>query len=588
MTTKTLIRGGTVVSMDPQVGDLTGDVLVEDDKIVAVEPNISADAEVIDASDCIVIPGFVDTHRHTWEAAIRGCAPNATLDDYFVEVLDTFAPVYRAEDVHASNVAGSLECLNAGITTLVDWSHINNTPDHSDAAVTGLQQTGIRAQYAYGSANLSLADYWFESKIAIPGDDVRRVRETYFSSDDGLLTMGLATRGTGFCVEDVVRDEWQLARELDIPITVHVAMGRLAGRFAMINQLNEYGLLGPDTTYVHCCHFSDEEWQLVKDTGGKISLAPQVELQMGHGWPPMLRSLRMGLRPSLSIDVVTTVPGDMFTEMRAAFAADRARVHAEKYEPNEQVPKDVLTAQEVLRAATIDGAYVAGVEDRTGSLTPGKQADIVIIDAKSLNMAPIIDPVAAVVLCADVSNVDTVIVARGNQEARREAACGCRQGSRRRRDLSRLPPRGHGRKAPVSGGHVVRPAGAVELVAPVTGWAGAATGYRRGAAVGEDQGAVHTGFVINELEPGGSIPWHVHSFEETSYVVVGTAVIDTAEGSFRVSEGGYGVVPIAMPHRWRNLTELPVQWIEMQAPMPRSAYEGDTFVVPALMDRGCC
>jgi cytosine/adenosine deaminase-related metal-dependent hydrolase len=140
-------------------------------------------------------------------------------------------------------------------------------------------------------------------------------------------------------------------------------------------------------------------------------VAPQVELSMGHGWPPVLHSLRMGLRPSLSIDVVTTAPGDMFTEMRAAFGADRARVHAEKYEPNEQVPKDVLTAREVLQAATLDGAYVAGVEDRTGSLTPGKQADIVIIEAKSLNIAPVIDPVAAVVLSADVSNVDTVFVA---------------------------------------------------------------------------------------------------------------------------------------------------------------------------------
>jgi 5-methylthioadenosine/S-adenosylhomocysteine deaminase len=411
MTTKTLIRGGTVVSMDSQIGDLTGDVLIEDDKIVSVEPNISADAEVIDATDCIVIPGFVDTHRHTWETAIRGCAPNATLDDYFVEVLDTFAPAYRAEDVHASNVAGSLECLNAGITTLVDWSHINNTSDHADAAVTALQETGIRAQYAYGSANLSLADYWFNSSIAIPGDDVRRVRDTYFSSDDGLLTMGLATRGSGFCQEEVVRSEWKLARELGIPITIHVSMGRLAGRFAMIKTLDEYGLLGPDTTYIHCCHLSDEEWQLVKDSGGKISIAPHVEMQMGHGWPPMLKSLRMGLRPSLSIDVVTTVPGDMFTAMRAAFAADRARVHAEKYEPNEQVPKDVLTAREMLEAATIDGASAAGLEDRTGSLTPGKQADIVIIEAQSLNMVPIIDPVAAVVLSADVSNVDTVLVA---------------------------------------------------------------------------------------------------------------------------------------------------------------------------------
>lgn len=411
MTTKTLIRGGTVLSMDPAIGDLApGDVLIEDDKIVAVEPDISADATVIDATGNIVIPGFVDSHRHTWEAAIRGCAPNATLDDYFVEVLDTFAPVYRAQDVHASNVAGALECLNAGITTLVDWSHINNTPEHPDAAVTGLQEVGIRALYAYGSANTSLADYWFDSSIAIPGDDVRRIRETYFSSDDGLLTMGLATRGPGFCQEDVVRSEWGLARELGIPITVHVAMGRLAGRFGMINQLSGYGLLGPDTTYIHCCHFSEEEWQLVKDSGGRISVAPQVELQMGHGWPPVLKSLGLGLRPSLSIDVVTTVPGDMFTQMRAAFGADRARVHDTAYEPNEQVPKDVLTAAQILQAATLDGAYVAGLEDRTGSLTPGKQADVVVIDARSLNMAPVIDPVAAVVLCADVSNVDTVIV----------------------------------------------------------------------------------------------------------------------------------------------------------------------------------
>jgi 5-methylthioadenosine/S-adenosylhomocysteine deaminase len=413
MATKTVIRGGTVLTMDPSIGNLAaGDVLIEDDKITAVEADLGADvdAEVIDATGRIVIPGFVDTHRHTWEAAIRGCAPNATLDDYFVEVLDTFAPVYRPEDVRASNVAGSLECLNAGITTLVDWSHINNTPDHPDAAVAGLKETGIRALYAYGSANTSLADYWFDSKLVIPGDDVRRIRDTYFSSDDGLLTLGLATRGPGFCQEDVVRSEWTLARELGIPITVHVAMGRLAGRFGMIKQLSDMGLLGSDTTYVHCCHFSDEEWQLVKDSGGTISIAPQVELQMGHGWPPTLKAMEYGLRPSLSIDVVTTVPGDMFTQMRAAFAADRARVHEAAFEPNEQVPKDCLTAEQMLRAATIDGAYVASLEDRTGSLTPGKQADVVVIDATSLAVAPVIDPVAAVVLSADVSNVETVFV----------------------------------------------------------------------------------------------------------------------------------------------------------------------------------
>jgi len=409
---KILLKGGTVLSVDPQVGDLpTGDVLIDGDTIAGVEASIDADAEVVDCAGKVVIPGFVDTHRHTWEAAIRNCAPNATLDDYFVEVLDTFAPLYRPEDVYASNVAGSLECLNAGITTLVDWSHINNTPDHPDAAIQGLRETGIRSLYAYGSANTSLEKYWFFSSEAIPGDDVRRVRETYFSSDSGLLTMGLATRGPGFTQDQVVQAEWGLARELGIPITVHVGMGRLAGRFAMVEQLDRLGLLGPDTTFIHCCYFSDHEWQRVKDTGGTISIAPQVELQMGHGWPPVNKARQFGLRPSLSIDVVTTVPGDMFTQIRAAFGAERARVNAVTWESGAPTPETMLTARDMLTMATLDGAHVAGLEDRTGSLTPGKQADVVVVDATAIGVAPVHDPVAAVTLSADVSNVEHVIVA---------------------------------------------------------------------------------------------------------------------------------------------------------------------------------
>jgi 5-methylthioadenosine/S-adenosylhomocysteine deaminase len=406
-----LLRGGHVVSMDPEIGDLpSADVLIEGDTIATVAPHVDADAEVVDMGGQIVIPGFIDTHRHTWEAAIRGCAPNATLDDYFVEVLDTFAPVYRPEDVYASNLAGALECVNAGITTLVDWSHINNTPEHPDAAIRGLQEAGIRAQYAYGSANTSLNDYWNGSTLAIPGDDVRRVRETYFSSDDGLLTMALAARGTGFCVDDVVRSEWRLARELGIPITVHVAMGRLAGRFGMIDALHKLDLLGSDTTYIHCCYFSDDEWRLVADSGGTISIAPQVEAQMGHGWPPVMKARQYGLRPSLSIDVVTTVPGDMFTQIRAAFGCERARVNEVAWAADTEVPETMLTARQMLEMATVNGAHVAGLEDRTGSLTPGKKADVVVIDGGAINVAPVIDPVAAVTLSADVSNVDTVII----------------------------------------------------------------------------------------------------------------------------------------------------------------------------------
>jgi 5-methylthioadenosine/S-adenosylhomocysteine deaminase len=412
MADRKLLRGGHVITVDPELGAIEGgDVLIDGDTIAEVGKDIQADAEVIDVSGDIVIPGFIDTHRHTWEAAIRSCAPNATLDDYFVEVLDSFAPLYRPEDVYASNLAGALECINAGITTLVDWSHINNTPDHPDAGVQGLKEAGIRAVYAYGSANTSLVDYWFGSKIAIPRDDVARIKDTYAASDDGLITIALATRGPGFCQDDVVREEWGFARELGIPITTHIAMGKLAGKWSMVKQLEGLGLLGDDTTYIHCCYFSDEEWDLVAKSQGKISIAPQVEMQMNHGWPPVMKAREHGLRPSLSIDVVTTVPGDMFTEMRCVFAAERWRINDSVWESEAPVPDTMLTARDMLTMATLNGAHVAGLEDRTGSITPGKQADIVVIDGKAPATSPVIDPVATVVLCADTSNVDTVIIA---------------------------------------------------------------------------------------------------------------------------------------------------------------------------------
>jgi 5-methylthioadenosine/S-adenosylhomocysteine deaminase len=411
MADRILLKGGHVLSIDPNVGDIEGgDVLIEGDSIAEVGTDLSADAEVVDCTGDVVIPGFVDTHRHTWETAIRSCAPNATLDDYFVEVLDSFAPLYRPEDVYASNLAGAMECLNAGITTLLDWSHINNTPEHPDAGLQGLKESGIRAVYAYGSANTSLADYWFNSSIAIPRDDVERIRDTYMSSGDGLLTMALATRGPGFCQDDVVRQEWGMARELGIPVTTHFAMGKLAGKWSMVKQLEGLDLLDPGTTYIHSCYLSDEEWDLVAASKGKISIAPQVEMQMGHGWPPFMKARSHGLRPSLSIDVVTTAPGDMFTQMRCGFAQERWKSNDSVWESEEPFPEDGLTARDMLTMATLDGAHVVGLEDRTGSLTPGKQADVVVIDGKAPGTAPVIDPVGTVVLAADVSNVDTVIV----------------------------------------------------------------------------------------------------------------------------------------------------------------------------------
>ena len=419
MSDRILIRNATVLTQDDALGEMAGaDVLVEGDRIAEVGRGLSADgAKVIEADGDIVIPGFVDTHRHTWETSIRTSAPDYTLGAYFGAILDKFAPNYRPDDVYAGNLWGSLECLNAGITTLVDWSHIMNTPDHADAALNGLRESGIRSVFAFGFPNTSIQDWWFGPDYAgsverIDGDDARRVRRE-LSDDDGLITMALATRGTNFCKEDVVRFEWELARELGVNITVHVAMDRFGYTKMQLRRLKEMDLLYPNTTYIHSSHLLPDEWQLVQDSGGNVSLAPQIELQMGHGWAPAATASSLGIPVGLSSDVATTASADQFTQMHAIFASERARKHHDAWEEdldgNTPTP-DLLNCRQVLRWATLEGAIVAGVGDRTGSITPGKKADIVIIDTKAVNVSPVIDPVGAVVCAADVSNVKTVLV----------------------------------------------------------------------------------------------------------------------------------------------------------------------------------
>ena len=420
MTDRTLIRGGIVLTQDDSLGELPrADVLVEDDRIAEVGQDLSAEgARVIDATGDIVIPGFVDTHRHTWETSIRTSAPDYTLGAYFGAILDKFAPKYRPEDVYAGNLWGSLECLNAGITTLVDWSHIMNTPEHADAAIKGLRDAGLRAVFAFGFPNTSIQDWWFGPDYAgsverINGDDARRIRRDELNDDQGIVTMALATRGTNFCKEDVVRFEWELAKELGINITVHVAMDRFGYTKMQLRKLKEMGLLYPNTTYIHSSHLLDDEWQMVAESGGNVSLAPQIEMQMGHGWAPAATATKMGIPIGLSSDVATTASSDQFTQMHAVFASERARRHQmawdEELDGNTPTP-DLIDSRQVLRWATIDGAKVAGVADRTGSITPGKKADLVIIDTKAVNVAPVIDPVGAVVCAADISNVRTVLV----------------------------------------------------------------------------------------------------------------------------------------------------------------------------------
>jgi cytosine/adenosine deaminase-related metal-dependent hydrolase len=409
MTTRLLVTGGTVVTLDPTLGTLpTGDVLIEDGCIAAVGPDLSAvDAEVLDARGTVVLPGFVDTHRHTWGTVLRGTLPACTPHGCLAGPACVVGPAFSAEDVYAGTLLGALEALNAGITTLVDWADANNTPEHADAGVRALRETGIRAMYAHGTP--AQAGWWLDSDLPHPAD-ARRVRDHHFASDDDLLTFALALRGPGFTPPDVVLRDWRLARELAARISVHVGM-RVTGmaQTSAVAELDAMGVLGPDTTFVHASTSTDVELAMMAESGGTVSVAPYVEMLMGHGHPQTGRLLERGMAPALSVDAATSAPGDMFTQMRTALVQEHARsvpVH------DIDAPfAPVLTHHDVLAMATRHGAEACGLEHRVGSLSPGKAADVVLVRADAVNTMPLLDPVATVVSSADTANVDTVLVA---------------------------------------------------------------------------------------------------------------------------------------------------------------------------------
>lgn len=407
MSEKTLIRGGQVITLDPKIGSFQrADVLVSDGKIVAVGVDLAAgDAEVIDAAKMIVMPGFVDTHRHTWEGILRNIGTDVPLEgeySYLANVLNKIAPNYRPQDAHIGTLVGAIGAINAGITTLLDWSHIQASPDHTDAVVSALDESGIRAVFAYGFP------WWGEWEPQQP-EWFRRAVDTYFSSSDQLLTVALAPPGPEFTPFEIAKAHWELARSVDARLTVHVGVGS-AGQHGKLGEFGKAGLLAADTTYIHATTLDDDEIQMIVDTGGTVSLAVPVEMNMGHGMVPIQRFLDRGLQPSLSIDVETNVPSDMFTQMQVAISLQRASIYDRKLGGDEDAPR-AITTRDVLNWATVEGARANGLDHKTGTLTPGKEADLILLRTDTINILPVNDPIGAIVLGMDTSNVDTVMIA---------------------------------------------------------------------------------------------------------------------------------------------------------------------------------
>jgi 5-methylthioadenosine/S-adenosylhomocysteine deaminase len=442
-----IIRGGSVMSLDPQVGDFPqADVLVEGKKILDVKKNIQAgDAAVIDATGRIVMPGFIDTHHHQFETALRSFLADGILihdnsgtaagnTTYYEYILLTFAPVYRPQDVYINELFGGLSQLDDGVTTVHDVSQIHHTPQHSDAAIQALFDTGRRFAFGYfEGAGSNGPNYKYPQ-------DATRIKQQYFSSTDQLGTMIMG--GEVYLGAPIYTQSWTIGRSLGLQIAAHI-LSPFAIR-PILNQLaiNQGGVnnnigIGPDNLFIHMTGMSDLGWQAVHDKGAQVSIAFPIEMNMRHGMPPILKLQSLGMEPSLSVDVECTLTADFFTQMRSCMNLQRVVLNemillqGSAPDPVDWglpgAPPDVpngnpwpkppsslpppLTTRDVLRFATMNGAKALRLDGKVGSLTPGKEADIIILDATRIDVAPLNQVPGAVVSLMDRTNVETVIVA---------------------------------------------------------------------------------------------------------------------------------------------------------------------------------
>lgn len=401
-----LIKGGAVLSMDPGVGDFAqGDVLIEGKRIIAVGPHLHAPgAAVIDAAGMIVMPGFIDTHHHQYQTALRSFLSDGLLfndglphgvKNYLDVIHYKITPVFRPQDAYIAELVASLSQLDAGVTTVIDTSQVGHTPEHSDAVIRGLQDAGRRAVFVYspgvGPGN-------------IYPNDLQRLRTRYFSSTDQLLTLAMG----GEVFDPAFRTYWAIGRQNGLPIVTHL-VGSI-GQETLLEQLQAEGLLGPDLEFIHASKISEASWQALAASGASVSIAVPIEMSMRHGMPPLQAALDHGVQPSLSVDVECTMTADFFTQMRHAFTLQRALINERAISGETNLP-ELLTSRDVIRFATVEGARVARLSSKAGTLTPGKEADILLLKADALNVAPLNNVPGAVVTLMDRSNVDTVIVA---------------------------------------------------------------------------------------------------------------------------------------------------------------------------------
>ncbi|RAO47954.1 S-methyl-5'-thioadenosine deaminase [Micromonospora saelicesensis] len=399
-----VFRNGLVLTMDDAHTVLPGaDVLVIGGRIAQVGVGLTApdDALEIDATGGILMPGMVDTHRHLWQTAMRGYGADWTLTQYFVWYYLESGKLFRPEDVYAGNLLGAIEAIDAGVTTTVDWSHGLQTPEHADAAVDALEAVDGRFVLAYG--NIQQGPWEWATSPEFRDFHRRRV-------DGGKLAgFQLAFDVTGDPAFPE-RAAFEVARELGVAVTTHAGVWGATNDDG-IRLMHENGFMTPPTVYVHAATLTQDSYNRIAATGGSVSVSTESEQSAGQGYPPTWQLRHHDIPVSLSMDTSVWWSGDLFSAMRSTLGADRSREHLEAHAKQETITHCHLRAEQVVEWATRGGARALGMDATIGALTPGRQADVVLIknDASPV-MFPILNPHGHVVFQAQRADVHTVLV----------------------------------------------------------------------------------------------------------------------------------------------------------------------------------
>ena len=409
--TRTLIKNAHIITMDVQ-GDLAqGDVLVTGDTITEIAPVIHADdAQVVDAAGCIMIPGLINAHMHTWQTALRGLAANWTLLEYFQKMHAGLATVFEPQDLYIATLVGSLNQLNCGTTTLVDWCHNNKTPAHNDAAIDGLLESGIRAAFMHGTPKPDPkpgeTPFW---EVPHPRAEIERLLKAH--QGRALLGIHAAVLGPHYSTLDVALHDFNMAKELGLIASMHQGGGPARTPDGW-EKLEAAGLLGDHINIVHGHALRDDQLKRFCDLGMSFSAAAESEMTQGHGHPITGRLLALGKAPSLGVDLESAVSGDMLGQARVALGMQRSLDNVGHRAAYGNLPStSTVTTRQALEWVTVEGARMLGQLDRIGTLTSGKQADLVLIRAEDLNMQPIHNAVSSVVMQTSLANIDSVMVA---------------------------------------------------------------------------------------------------------------------------------------------------------------------------------